>query len=97
MKRRWVYDQHGNATEITDQRPTVRVPGAYVQGNFTPVMGIDDRGRARRYLRARNLVPYEDVKPDPMKAVRATRERATDVRDAYEHRRNEMRAKERYG
>jgi hypothetical protein len=44
-----------------------------------------------------NIVPYEPVKPDGTRAKRESAERARDVADAFEHTRNQERAKARFG
>jgi len=98
VKRRWVWSpEAGELIEVTANYAPKRVAGPYVQGNFTPVMGIDDRGRARRYLRARNLVPYEEPKKDPSKARADRAHRVATLSNAYEYHRDQARAKGRYG
>jgi hypothetical protein len=95
VKRTYRYDPVSK--EMVEVTHVEREQFHYAHGNFAPVMGIDDRGRARRYLKANNLVPYEAPKANPHAQRDAQRERARDVASAFEHTRNQQRARERFG
>ncbi len=106
MRRKWVYDP--TSKEMVEVTPGLApdVAGPAVHGNFDPVdIGgavIEDRGKLRRYLKQNDLVPYEDAKgvAERARAENARREAAERKRslvDAYEHTRNQERAKRRYG
>lgn len=103
MKRTFVYDQETDGfVEVTRQRVDVNAP--MVHGDFKPVnvggVVIEDRGRLRRYLKANNLAPHD---PEAVKrardriAKREAAERKQAIVNAYEHVRNQERAKRRFG
>lgn len=107
MRRKFVYDPATKEmVEITNGH-TLDVDAPAVWGNFEPVQMpggpvLDDRGKYRRYLKQNGLVPYDDAKGV---AERVRRERARAeaegrkraLCDAYEHTRNQERARKRYG
>jgi hypothetical protein len=106
MRRKFVYDPEvGDLVEVCANRPNVDAPVVF--GDLKPVAipggpVITDRGHLRRYLKANDLVPHEDAvgvaaraRAEKARAEAAARKRA--VVDAYEHMRNQERARKRYG
>ncbi len=81
---------------------------AVVWGDLKPFVSpatgelITDRGQLRRHMKQNGIAPAEDVR-GTAERVRAERERnearsrKQAVIDAYEHRRNEARARSRFG
>lgn len=107
MRRKFVYDpETKEMVEITNGRPP-RADAPAVWGNFKPVQlpggpVITDRGQYRRYLKQNGLVPYEDAKgvaerARKERARREATERKRGLIDAYEHTRNQERARKQYG
>ena len=108
MRRKWVYDPESRGmVEVTNYRPSVTADAPAVHGNFKPVAMpggpvIEDRGKYRRYLKQNDLIPYEDAKGVAAR-VRAEKARAEaagrkqGLIEAYEHTRNQERARKRYG
>ena len=108
MRRKWVYDPETRGMgEVTQgRRETSDAP--MVWGDLKPFVSpatgeyISDRGQLRRHLKQNGIAPADEVRGTAEK-VRAERERnearsrKQAVIDAYEHRRNEMRAKDRFG
>ncbi len=107
MRRKWVYDpETKEMVEITNgPRPAVDAPAVW--GNFEPVAMpggpvLDDRGKFRRYLKEHDLVPHQDARgvAERVRAEKARAEAASRKQgliDAYEHTRNQERARKRYG
>ncbi len=105
-RRKFVYDPETKAmVEVTPGR-VLDVDAPAVHGNFDPVnvagVVLDDRGKYRRYLKQNDLVPYEDAcgvaeRARAEKARREAAERKRGLIDAYEHTRNQERAKSRFG
>lgn len=107
MRRKFVYDpETKEMVEVTFGR-AADVDAPAVHGNFAPVAipggpVLDDRGKYRRYLKQNGLVPYDEargvaerVRREKARAEAAGRKQA--VIDAYEHTRNQERAKSRFG
>lgn len=102
-RRRFVWDPE--VRELVEVDTSYRQPvaaGPYVQGNFTPQMGIEDRGAWRRHERANNLVPTHEAlaiaKQSSARREKIARDRRlAAVRDSYEHVRNQERARDRFG
>ena len=107
MRRKFVYDPDiGDLVEVGENAPASPVAPA-VFGDLKPVAMpggpvITDRGKYRRYLKQNDLVPYEDargvaerVRREKARVEAQTRKRA--VIDAYEHTRNQERARKQYG
>jgi hypothetical protein len=107
MRRKFVYDPEvGDLVEVGENAPVASV-APVVFGDLKPVQMpggpvITDRGAYRRYLKANDLIPHEDakgvaarVRAEKARAEAAARKRA--VIDAYEHTRNQERARKRYG
>jgi hypothetical protein len=105
VRRSWVWDP--DRKELVERTAAATAPGVdapMVHGDFKPVnvggVVIEDRGHLRRYLKANDLAPYD---PSVAKRARAAKERAMkqdrvrSVVDAYEHVRNQSRAKSRFG
>lgn len=103
MRRTFVYDPETKSM-VEVSRGTSEVDAPMVHGNFTPVnvggVVIEDRGRLRRYLKANNLAPHD---PEAVKRARdriarqEAAKRKQDLINAYEHVRNQERAKQRFG
>ncbi len=106
MRRKFVYDpETKDLVEVFASRRKQVAPAVF--GDLKPVVMpegtvITDRGHMRRYLKKNDLVPYEDARGVAERA-RAEKarveafERKRALVDAYEHRRNQERAKSRYG
>jgi hypothetical protein len=107
VRRKFVYvPEIGDLVEVGEGAPPV-VDAPVVFGDLKPVTipggpVITDRGHLRRYLKANDLIPHEDAvgvaaraRAEKAKAEAAARKRA--VVDAYEHMRNQERARKRYG
>lgn len=105
MRRKWVWDPDlKELVEVTPGAAAPVVDAPMVHGDFKPMniggVVIEDRGHLRRYLKANNLAPYD---PEATKRYRVARERAAaaerkrNLIDAYEHQRNQARAKSRFG
>ena len=85
-------------------RETHDVNAPMVHGDFKPVnvggVVISDRGKLRRYLKANDLAPYDPAAikraRDRIERQEASR-RKQDLINAYEHVRNQERAKQRFG
>lgn len=107
MRRKFVYDPVSKEMVEVTNGPVADVDAPAVHGNFAPVQMpggplLDDRGKYRRYLKQNDLVPYEDargvaerVRREKARVEAQTRKRA--VVDAYEHTRNQERARKQYG
>ncbi len=105
MRRTWRWDPEQRAmVEVTRDRTPPASAGPAVHGDFKPMnvggIVIEDRGHLRRYLKANDLAPYD---PGAVKAAReriarqAAVERKRGVINAYEHARDQRRAKDRFG
>lgn len=108
MRRTYVLNHETGKFEEVARDRAAAVAGPYVHGDFKPVVSpvtglpITDRGALRRHLKAHNLAPYDDMKGVAARARKARediakRERIRAVADAYEHTRNQERAKQRFG
>ena len=108
MRRKWVYDPETRGmVEITQGRRETSETAA-VWGDLKPFVSpatgeyITDRGQLRRHMQQHGIAPADEVR-GTAERVRVERERnearsrKQAVIDAYEHRRNEMRAKGRFG
>lgn len=104
MRRRWVWDPDlKEMVEIVNEtKATVDAP--MVHGDFKPVnvggVVIEDRGHLRRYLKSNNLAPYDPAgvkrARDRIQKAQAA-ERKQGIIHAYEHARNQERARRRFG
>ncbi len=103
-RRTYVYNPETREMEevVYDTAPSVDAPA--VHGDFKPVqiggVTIADRGHLRRYLKANDLAPYDPSVPKRAREAKARAIKQDRVRalcDAYEHERNQKRAKERFG
>lgn len=94
--------------EITNYRPAVTADAPAVWGDLKPFVSpatgeyISDRGQLRRHLKQNGIAPADEVRgtAEKVRAERARQEAASRkqaVIDAYEHRRNQERAKGRFG
>lgn len=105
MRRRWVWDPDlKELVEVTAGGPAVVIDAPMVHGDFKPVnvggVVIEDRGHLRRYLKAHNLAPYDpDAIARNRKRIQAAQaaERKQGIINAYEHQRNQLRARKRFG
>ena len=101
MKRTYVWDpEERELVEVGRGRSRPQVSAPTVHGDFKPRMGITDRGKWRKYERENNLVPFSEVDASAAKQRREKIERdrrLADVRDSFEHVRNQERARQRFG
>lgn len=107
MRRKFVYDPVSKEMVEVTNGPAPDVDAPAVHGNFEPVAVpggpvLDDRGKYRRYLKQNGIAPYDDVRGtaekvrrEKAKAEAESRKRA--IIDAYEHTRNQERARKQYG
>ena len=108
MRRKWVYDPETRGmVEITHGRRETSETAA-VWGDLKPFVSpatgeyISDRGQLRRHMKQNGIAPADEVR-GTAERVRKERERREaserkrSIIDAYEHRRNQERAKGRFG
>jgi hypothetical protein len=108
MRRKFVYDpETKDLVEVTAGRPS-QVDAPAVWGDIKPFVSpatgeyISDRGQLRRHMKANGIAFADEMKgtAERVRAEKARREAAERKRaliDAYEHTRNQERAKSRYG
>jgi hypothetical protein len=108
MRRKWVYDPTTKEmVEVTYGRASsVDAPAVWgdLKPFVSPITGehITDRGQLRRHMKANGVTFADDIKgtAERARAERSRREASERKRalvDAYEHTRNQERAKSRYG
>jgi len=108
MRRKFVYDpETQEMVEVTPGRVSdVNAPAVWgdLKPFVSPITGerITDRGQLRRHMQANGVTFADDLKGTAEKArkeraVREASERKRALVDAYEHTRNQERAKSRFG
>lgn len=108
MRRKFVYDPETKEMVEITPGAAASVDAPTVWGDLKPFVSpatgeyISDRGQLRRHLKQHGIAPADEVR-GTAERVRKERERRfaaerkQAVIDAVEHRRNEQRAKSRFG
>ena len=108
MRRKFVYDPVSKEMVEVTNGPVAEVDAPVVWGDqkpfVSPVTGemITDRGQLRRHMKIHDIAPAhelagtaERVRREKARAEAEGRKRS--IIDAYEHTRNQERARKRYG